>query len=134
MTDDPVLTLAAAIKAKECATEGMDEVAAARMEAELATLDTYLEMAIPTSTEGAAMKLQKSADFVADEFQDEECAELAEVLLRQMAEQVGCKHDRPIDVAFLRFMAAVLRSFDKNSITANLVGSTLQWLDRPKSI
>ena len=81
-------------------------------------------MTIPTSPEGAAIKVRKSADFVGDELQDEECAEAAEALLRQVAKQTS--RLRPIDLASLRFVAAVLRKLDENSTAANLIGSTLQ--------
>jgi hypothetical protein len=127
MTDDPVLHLAATIEEKERATLGLDPVTSAKIEAELGTLDRYFDLTIPTSAEGAAIKLQKSADFVGNELQDEECTEAAEVLLRQMAERANRNQLQPIDLASLRFVAAVLRKLDENSATANLIGSTLQW-------
>lgn len=131
MTDDPALGLAAVIEEKERATEGLDMVAAAKIEAELATLYNYREMAIPTSAEGAAIKLRKCADFVADDLQDEKCGEAAEVLLSHIVEQTSCDQLRPIDLVALRFLEAVLRKLNENSPVANLIGSTLQWLDRP---
>ncbi|MFY9734052.1 MAG: hypothetical protein WAL02_02810 [Rhodoplanes sp.] len=132
--NDPVLQLATTIEEKERATEGLDMVAAAKIEAELATLYSYGEMAIPTSAEGAAIKLRRSADFIADDFHDEGCAEPAEALLLQMAEQAIHDQLRPFDLTVLRFMEAVLRKLNENSPAANLIGSTLQWLARPKLV
>jgi len=130
MTDDPVLQLAASLEVKERATLGLGPVAAAKIEREMSILDRYLETTIPTSAEGATVKLRKAADFVGDELQDEECVEAAEALLRPMAERAAHNQLQPIDLASLRFVAAVLRKLDESSATADLIGSTMQWLAR----
>ena len=57
MTDDPVLGLAAVIEEKERATEGLDMVAAAKIEAELATL--YNPFAKPPAVLGRLKAVER---------------------------------------------------------------------------
>ena len=136
MSNDPVLHLATAIEEKERATEDLDMVAAAKIEAELATLYSYFGKAIPTSAEGVAAKLRKAADYVSHDFlYDDGCGEAAEALLGQIAERVAQGENEASDVAVLRFMEAVLRYLDENKTpAANLIGSTLEWLARPRLV
>ena len=67
---DPVLALAKVIADKEheeeCASRS-DGRSSWRLDAELSQLDTQLERATPTSLEGAAFKLRKSAYFADDD-------------------------------------------------------------------
>lgn len=132
MDTDPVLSLATSFKiatrAAARARKTGDQPLAAQKEAEMLALYNQIEVAVPSSLKGVAIKISTSANLA------EAAGDPVAEWMQQIARRMCRGRLRSFDIENLKFLAGYLRGDDTHYSAATLVETALAGLTQPRLV